>query len=86
MPGNDENENENEDGDGDADADTGPDLDPDASATPEPEPACPFCGSTDTDRHSRFGSEVSKSQYYCNGCNTIFERIKYDGDLPDTGR
>lgn len=80
MPGNDENENE------DGDAGPGPDLDPDASATPEPEPECPFCGSTDTDRHSRFGSEVSKSQYYCNGCNTIFERIKYDGDLPDTGR
>jgi transposase-like protein len=51
-------------------------------ATPE----CPYCGSTDTELHSAFGSEVSKSQYYCNGCRTVFERIKYDGDVADTGR
>lgn len=45
---------------------------------------CPFCESTDVKRESRFGSEISKSQYYCNGCNTVFERIKYDGRLPDS--
>ncbi len=49
-------------------------------------PECPFCGSTDTEIESAFGSEVSKTQYYCNGCATVFERIKFDGDLPDTGR
>lgn len=52
----------------------------------EPEVACPFCGSTDTERESAFGSEISKTQHYCNSCNTVFERIKYDGDNPDTGR
>lgn len=49
-------------------------------------PECPFCGSTDTEVEAAFGSEVSKTQYYCHGCATVFERIKFDGDLPDTGR
>lgn len=50
------------------------------------EPACPFCGSTDVTEESVFGSELSKSQFYCHGCSTIFERLKYDGKRPDTGR
>ena len=50
------------------------------------EPSCPFCGSTDVERESAFGSEISKSQYYCNGCSTMFERIKFDGKRPNTGR
>ena len=48
--------------------------------------ACPFCGSRETSRESRFGSEISKEQHYCNGCNTVFERIKYDGDRAPTSR
>ncbi|GGJ00437.1 hypothetical protein GCM10008995_07830 [Halobellus salinus] len=51
-----------------------------------PEAVCPFCGSEDSDLESTFGSEVSKSQYYCNNCHTVFERIKYDGAMPSTGR
>jgi transposase-like protein len=51
----------------------------------DPEVVCPFCGSTDTERESAFGSEISKMQYYCNGCHTVFERIKFDGKQPDTG-
>ncbi|WP_425607779.1 hypothetical protein [Natrinema salsiterrestre] len=47
---------------------------------------CPFCDSEDTEQESAFGSEISKTQYYCNDCNTVFERIKYDGANPDTGR
>lgn len=49
-------------------------------------PTCPFCGSTDAELESAFGSEISKTQYYCNGCSTVFERIKFDGKRPDTGR
>ncbi|MDT3437742.1 hypothetical protein [Haloarcula sp. 1CSR25-25] len=49
-------------------------------------PECPFCGSNDTEQESAFGSEISKSQYYCHSCNTMFERLKYDGKSPDTGR
>lgn len=52
----------------------------------EPQVSCPFCESADTERESAFGSEISKTQYYCNACNTVFERIKYDGENPDTGR
>lgn len=52
----------------------------------QPAVVCPFCESTDTERESAFGSEISKAQYYCNGCNTVFERIKFDGENPDTGR
>ncbi|WP_457852047.1 PaaD-like zinc ribbon domain-containing protein [Halalkalicoccus salilacus] len=51
----------------------------------EPDVICPFCGSADTERESAFGSEISKMQYYCNGCNTVFEHIKFDGKQPDTG-
>ncbi|WP_438267118.1 PaaD-like zinc ribbon domain-containing protein [Haladaptatus salinisoli] len=50
------------------------------------EPSCPFCGSTDVERESAFGSEISKTQYYCHHCQTMFERLKYDGKRPDTGR
>jgi len=47
---------------------------------------CPFCGSTDTELESAFGSEVSAEQHYCHGCHTVFERVKYDGASADTGR
>ncbi|SDX82805.1 PaaD-like zinc ribbon domain-containing protein [Halopenitus persicus] len=72
----------------DSDADV-PDSDVDAAAgtdrgDDEPTVRCPFCESTDVEQESQFGSEISKSQYYCNGCHTVFERIKYDGKRPDT--
>lgn len=51
-----------------------------------PQPTCPFCESTEVTRESAFGSEISKSQYYCHGCGTVFERLKYDGKRPETGR
>lgn len=53
------------------------------SDTKEPAIECPHCGSSDVEQESAFGSEVSKSQYYCRDCRTVFERIKYDGKLPD---
>lgn len=37
---------------------------------------CPFCASSDTEQFSAFGSAVSTSQYYCNGCRTVFEFMK----------
>lgn len=48
----------------------------------DPRVECPHCGSADVDKESAFGSEISKTQYYCNGCHTVFERIKYDGKQP----
>lgn len=41
---------------------------------------CPFCLSTDTEQFSAFGSAVSTSQYYCNGCRTVFEFFKRTGE------
>lgn len=57
-----------------------------ASDISGPETNCPFCGSVDTEQESAFGSEISKTQYYCKVCHTVFERIKYDGKRPNTGR
>lgn len=49
-------------------------------------PVCPFCGAADAEPHSRFGSEVSAEQWYCRSCRTVFERLRYDGKRPGTGR
>lgn len=49
--------------------------------------ACPFCDSADVEKEMDFGQEISKSQYYCNACETPFERIKWGDDRRvDTGR
>jgi ring-1,2-phenylacetyl-CoA epoxidase subunit PaaD len=47
---------------------------------------CPHCGSRDVERFSRFGSEVSSQQYECQACGSPFERIRFDGEQPDTRR
>ncbi|UIP01495.1 hypothetical protein Hbl1158_15270 (plasmid) [Halobaculum sp. CBA1158] len=63
-----------------------PDGGEDADAS-EDGPACPFCDSTDVVRDSGFGPEISKEQYYCNSCETPFERIKFgESKRPETGR
>ena len=38
---------------------------------------CPFCGGTDTEQFSAFGSAASVSQYYCRPCRTVFEWMKW---------
>ncbi len=45
---------------------------------------CPFCGSGDTELFSLFGSSLLTSQYYCRGCRTAFERVKW-GSGPGLG-
>ena len=65
---------------------TDPSRSAESTESAEPTVECPFCASTDVVKESAFGSEISKEKYYCNGCKTIFERIKYDGKQPDTGR
>lgn len=42
-------------------------------ATPE----CPFCGSADVERELSFGSALSKRQYCCQDCTTVFEGIRW---------
>ena len=41
-----------------------------------PNVACPFCGATDTETRSHFGSTACKSLHYCNGCRQPFEHFK----------
>lgn len=38
--------------------------------------ACPFCGSTDTERRSEFGPTPCKALYSCRACRQPFEHFK----------
>ncbi len=46
------------------------------------EVACPFCDSRETELFSLFGSSPLTSQYYCRGCRTVFERVKWGAAVP----
>ena len=53
-------------------------------------PQCPFCGSTDTELLSLFGSQLLTDQRYCRTCHTPFEHIARDDEdaaqaAPDIG-
>ena len=39
---------------------------------------CVFCESADVELFSLFGQTLLGSQYYCNGCKSIFEVIRFD--------
>ena len=39
--------------------------------------ASPFCSSAETEVFSPFGSVASVAQYYCRGCRTVFEYLKW---------
>lgn len=47
---------------------------------------CPFCGGEESEQFSTFGSSLSLSQYYCNGCRTVFEAFKWRGREPELER
>lgn len=47
------------------------------SAAPVATPECPFCGSGAVDRELAFGSALSKRQYSCRDCATVFEGIRW---------
>jgi ribosomal protein L37AE/L43A len=40
-------------------------------------PECPFCGSDAVERELSFGSALSKRQYCCQDCTTVFEGIRW---------
>ena len=46
---------------------------------------CPFCGDTETEQFSAFGSALSVGQYYCRSCRTVFEWMKRKGSAPSAG-
>ncbi|MFQ5342214.1 MAG: hypothetical protein ACE5F6_11780 [Anaerolineae bacterium] len=56
-----------------------------ASNTREKGPACPFCQSEDTAMMALFGSQLLTSQYYCNGCHTVFEVVRHAAAPAGTG-
>lgn len=63
------------------------DGEPGDEGSPDGVVSCPFCDSTDVVKDNDFGPEISKSQYYCNRCETPFERIKFgESRRPETGR
>jgi ring-1,2-phenylacetyl-CoA epoxidase subunit PaaD len=37
---------------------------------------CPFCGSSNTEERSEFGSTACKAIHYCNSCRQPFDRFK----------
>lgn len=37
---------------------------------------CPYCGSTNTERRSEFGSTACKAIHFCNACNQPFDEFK----------
>jgi ring-1,2-phenylacetyl-CoA epoxidase subunit PaaD len=39
-------------------------------------PACPYCGSSNTERKSEFGSTACKAIHYCHHCHQPFEEFK----------
>lgn len=39
---------------------------------------CPFCGSSETELFSQFGSMLMSSQHYCRNCRTVFDRVRWD--------
>ena len=51
-----------------------------------PSATCPYCGSSETEFFSLFGSQLLTAQYYCRACHTPFEQIKNDEVLADAAR
>lgn len=50
--------------------------------------ACPFCGSTETEKAADFGTSAMVALHYCRRCRSHFEAIKWgdhtaDLDLPE---
>jgi len=56
-----------------------------SDAIPESVP-CPFCGESETEQFSAFGSALSVSQYYCLKCRTVFEWMKRRPSADPEGR
>lgn len=41
------------------------------------EPVCPFCDQRETEIMNAFGSHASVSTYWCRGCRSPFEMMKW---------
>jgi transposase-like protein len=47
---------------------------------------CPFCGSSDAELVSPWGSQLITSLFRCGSCNTHFEALREDFAGPETPR
>ena len=54
-----------------------PSRDPSPGA-PGPAVRCPHCGATDVELAAAFGGSLMSSQFYCRGCRTVFEWVKWE--------
>lgn len=57
-----------------SDPDPSPD-DPGVSAV-----LCPHCGSKDVTVEAAFGGSLMTRQYWCEGCRTVFEWVRWEPD------
>ena len=44
-------------------------------------PPCPFCGDEETELTSPFGGQLSVASYWCLGCRSPFEFMKWSSGL-----
>ncbi|GMA51362.1 hypothetical protein GCM10025857_27190 [Alicyclobacillus contaminans] len=47
------------------------------AAVPKNPVQCPFCGSERVHRLSQFGKAQLVSQYLCDDCRSVFERVRW---------
>lgn len=55
------------------------------SPAPAPSVTCPHCQSVDVEVESPFGGNLMTRQYYCLGCHTVFEWVKWEIDPDPAG-
>ena len=58
------------------------------SRPPEPpaaDVACCHCGSRDVEIEAAFGGSLMARQYWCRGCRTVFEYVKWEPPAADPG-
>ena len=45
---------------------------------------CPFCDGKETELINPFGGQLSVAQYWCRGCRTGFDFMKWEERPPDS--
>jgi hypothetical protein len=59
-----------------------PDGEESGSREPRDPIRCPHCGSVDVELEAAFGGSLMSRQFYCRGCRTVFEWVKWEPDDP----
>ncbi|MDX1660201.1 MAG: hypothetical protein R3326_00300 [Gemmatimonadota bacterium] len=56
------------------------DSDEGRSPAPASPIACPHCGSVEVEVEAPFGGSLMTRQYWCHGCRTVFEWVRWEPD------